>query len=322
MAWCVLHFYGPEDEVPEVSAKVRWYAAHPEIQTLFVGSSRVRRQIAPNLFDQAAAESGFQTKSYNLGIDAMTSPELGHVVREILKIRPPRLLVMDLNALRRKLPVPPQETSIRDVHWHTPRQTAVVLRAIAADAGGRPFDLPALSLSWRHTMMMAEKTLRIGSGGRSLKAFLMQKIPRIRPVGANGTGYFPESSPLDETARRQLETFRAAGARPKRILVDPVLTEELTTLTRVINQKGTAVIFFHGPVVGETRTPEPIQDAQRNPPIIAFDDPERHADLYDARHRYDLQHLNAAGAEIFSKAIGAEIGRAIAQPPLSDFEKK
>ncbi|MES2570644.1 MAG: hypothetical protein V4710_11400, partial [Verrucomicrobiota bacterium] len=66
----------PRQPVPIVSEKLAYFARHrDEYDTLFIGSSRVYRQIDPALFDQVTREAGVPTRSFNLGIDSMFSPE-------------------------------------------------------------------------------------------------------------------------------------------------------------------------------------------------------------------------------------------------------
>jgi hypothetical protein len=41
--------------------------------------------------------------------------------------------------------------------------------------------------------------------------------------------------------------------------------------------------------------------------MLDFSDPARYPELYDPRHRYDSDHLNLAGAEMFSRLLAARI---------------
>src|SRR4051812_39823405 len=87
-ATALLRALAPEPEVPEITEKYRWLAAHPKAYNVFfIGSSRVRRQLSPEVFDAELAKAGLHVRSYNFGIDGMTSPELSYVLERMLARR-------------------------------------------------------------------------------------------------------------------------------------------------------------------------------------------------------------------------------------------
>ena len=76
-------------DVPEVRDKLEWLATHGSAyDTIFIGSSRDRHQIAPAVFDARKVEYSIVVRSYNLGIDAMTSPEIAYVLDRMLESKP------------------------------------------------------------------------------------------------------------------------------------------------------------------------------------------------------------------------------------------
>jgi hypothetical protein len=194
--WAVL----PMPDVPEVRAKLKWLAAHgSEYDTVFIGSSRVRRQISPSVFDSRMAEHGIPTRSYNLGIDAMTFPELGYVLERFLEHKPPglRFVIADLNALRRKLGAANEAESLRAVYWHDLRHTAQVCEAIWGDAasGTQPWS-EALPLMQGHLALMVRQYSNLGRGagvssldgkGGSANGEAGEKEPRFLPGGQSNS---------------------------------------------------------------------------------------------------------------------------------------
>ena len=134
----------PMPDVPEVRDKLEWLATHGSAyDTIFIGSSRVRHQIAPAIVDARKVETSIVVRSYNLGIDAMTFPKIAYVLDRILQKKPSklRLVVADLNALRPKLGPGNSAESLSTVYWHDFRHTAQVCEAVWRDAanGSRPW---------------------------------------------------------------------------------------------------------------------------------------------------------------------------------------
>ena len=85
----------------EVSEKLAYFARHKdEYDAVFVGSSRVYRQIAPGVFDrQVAASTGRAMRSFNLGAPSMFLPESLYVIDRILAQRP-RAAALDVHRTR------------------------------------------------------------------------------------------------------------------------------------------------------------------------------------------------------------------------------
>ena len=126
----------PLRDVPQVREKLEWLAAAPEAyDTLFVGSSRVRRQLSPKVFDETMLAKGHPTSSFNFGIDAMTFPELSYVLKKSLRRieSPLRYVIIDINPLRRRLMKRSNLHSLREIHWHDLEHTSLAWRAVLHD---------------------------------------------------------------------------------------------------------------------------------------------------------------------------------------------
>ncbi|MEO7045551.1 MAG: hypothetical protein ABI091_09625, partial [Ferruginibacter sp.] len=65
----------------EVYEKVSYIKAHPGINTVFIGSSKVKRQIIPQVFDSVNCG---RTTSFNLGCDALFMPESFQLLNYII----------------------------------------------------------------------------------------------------------------------------------------------------------------------------------------------------------------------------------------------
>lgn len=132
----VLNAVLPLPFVGEVSEKLAYFARHKDdYDAVFVGSSRVCRQIAPGVFDQeVTAATRRPMRSFNLGAPSMFLPESLFVIHRILDQKPVRLrwMFIELNEPRPRLE---EHVGLvrREVYWHGWRETMLasvnILRA-------------------------------------------------------------------------------------------------------------------------------------------------------------------------------------------------
>src|SRR5947207_705973 len=130
---CVgLNAYLPFPEIDVVSLKLRFFQQHrDDFDTVFIGSSRIRHQISPAIFDRTMRSAGFLTRTFNFGVNAMVPPEDGYVLERLLHGRPRHLrwVFIELDELQTKR-IPATEGTRRSLYWHDPKRTSLVLRAI------------------------------------------------------------------------------------------------------------------------------------------------------------------------------------------------
>ena len=111
----------PLPDVGEVSEKLAYFARHKnEFDAVFVGSSRVYRQISPGVFDaQVTAATGRPMRSFNLGAPSMFLPESLFVIDRILAQRPARLRWMFIELDDPKPRLEEHAGLVRrEVYWH------------------------------------------------------------------------------------------------------------------------------------------------------------------------------------------------------------
>src|SRR3954467_11311158 len=65
----------PFPEIGLVSRNLRFFQRHrDDFDTVFIGSSCIRHQISPAIFDRSMREAGLPTSTLNFGINAMFPP--------------------------------------------------------------------------------------------------------------------------------------------------------------------------------------------------------------------------------------------------------
>ncbi len=142
-------------------------------------------------------------------------------------------------------------------------------------------------------------------------------ISELMPVAfAGGSGIGPDGdgfNPLEKemkpqfrpTYEQRLEEARARG--PKR--VDAAMRDELGRFAKEAAAEKIRVLFVVPPSLRNARGSG--VDAPAGSLLFSFDDLTRYAPLYDEANRPDAEHLNARGAEIFTRDLAQQFVHAL-----------
>ncbi|MDB6174858.1 MAG: hypothetical protein JWL59_4169 [Chthoniobacteraceae bacterium] len=308
----------PEQDVPTVTAKLAWLAAHRDAyDVLFIGSSRVRRQISPAVFDATMAARGFPTCSVNLGVDAMTFPELGYLLDRVVEIlgKQPRLrmIVTDLNPLRRELYPVNAEQSLRAIYWHDFHYTMEACRAVLRDpkANGGPSTNYGELLA-AHLNLMMRRYCNLG------RCYALLQAPGksdVTSIDEKDRGYFPVDELMKPAEALVFDEKLAAMKIPenRRVRQDPVLEVALERFVKKIESTGAHAFFVAPPVAALGRSLLPRATDGSHPVTFEFDDPVLYESLYAPAKRYDAQHLNLTGSTEFTQLLANRIADSLEQ---------
>jgi hypothetical protein len=309
---------------PAAGARAEFARTHPDAyDTLIVGSSRTARQLSPEIFDRAMAERRVPTRSYNLGLAGLWPPEDGYLIERTLAGRaiPLRFLVVECNPIRLGLPTESQGTA-RAVYWHDAARMRILwnrAKAQSADATKKKTRgkairraLPALAVHARHWLWNA---LRLGRGAELLLGALeAHETPLAEAIGPRGDGFRPlrrDRPPIAGAALARYEgelVDTPAGAR-RFSRGDTESQAELRRKRDLAARYGAELVLIAPPVTGRTFQPL-LGDGQI---FLDFADPERFPELFAPEHRQDEGHLNARGAEIYSRELGLALGELLAE---------
>jgi len=105
----------PYDLDPLLHAKMTHFQRHKdEYTTLFIGDSRIYRELVPTQFDAALRSAGVESESFNLALLAMSIPEAHFLLERVAALRPKRLkyVIVGSPPVRSALGAPLGETSI------------------------------------------------------------------------------------------------------------------------------------------------------------------------------------------------------------------
>ncbi|MBC8329789.1 MAG: hypothetical protein H8E31_13700 [Planctomycetes bacterium] len=307
--------------------KLAWLEAQKdEVDALFIGSSRVFRQIDPARFDARMAAAGRPLRSLNMGMQGMRFPETAYLVERILEMEPGRLeyLFLELSEFETDIEEENRLTE-RLVYWHSWPVTWQLCRTVAAQ------DLPfgeKLARIEGHLVHWGHRFGNLGNGDEALRGLAGSDEADFegrRTLGPDGNGY--RSLSIERTAnflerrrlfledldqlRRARETLLAPdGDEP----ADAALVPVLERLNALCAARGVTPVYLVLPVI-EKQTPlVRLHDAGLAPLLIRFDQPDAWPAFYQPRNRFDIHHLNAQGAALMTDALADELLRLVRAP--------
>jgi hypothetical protein len=310
----------PFPDVPLVEAKLRFFKAHAnEYDTLFIGSSRVYHQILPSLFDELTGRKGFKTRSFNAAIDGLRPPEMNYYVEQLLKCGPRNLrwVFIENGAVRVPLDADKLHT-IRNVYWHDWKRLALIYRvALAARKPPRKAKLRNVIESYLEQWEKFDDHLdpflkNVTNLGRA-STFTERLLTRNRPpdltaavLGPHGDGY--RKTGRDETILPQnlamlQKEVAARRAKPAEVgYADRVSQSAFEGILEEFEKLGATTVQLVTPTTG-SRKFLLVSAGKKKRIVLDYSDVEKYATLFDPQYRLDPDHLNHAGAEIFTRLL-------------------
>jgi len=300
--------------------KLQHLRAHgDEIELLFLGSSRVFRQLNPTVFDAQLAERGLRLRSYNLGLPGMRFYEQLYLIDRLLAERPPALrwLLIELGD-----PDPGLEDANlltrRSIEWHSTAITWLVLRNTWASDRALVAKLEA---TWSH---LQGAWLRGSNAGLGVPALVSLIEPAPVQEDESPAGFLPlEFDPNRTTAQHRREFLTALAAEPRLLeqrvreirqpAVPPapgaLLAGEMRALVARLEHAGIEPLFFLSPPAERSNADwRALRAAGVLPNLFALDDPEQNPDFYlDPSIRFDLNHMDRTGGNRMTRLLAQEV---------------
>jgi hypothetical protein len=302
----LLHLALPP-HVPEVTPKLNYLKAHlGDFDTLFVGSSRIYHGVSPRVFDAVTSGGGKPTHSFNMAINGMMPPESLHLLRTILAMRPPRLRRVFLEVASAEPNPDTNNLTIRDVYAQDYGSLIYGAKRALLDIGNGP-RTDRWSRAWddvsASALTFAQNEFNIGRV--DLTTDLAKSPDRLGQVmlGPDKDGYLPVRHPIAPESRvtleRNLEAMRS-GKVPERP-PDALNAEGYARIRDLLAARGVELVLVVAPLT--LKDYHAWVDAPPGPRLLKFDDPQRYPELYVPGHRLDSDHVNDAGAQVFSKEL-------------------
>ncbi|MEY2528548.1 MAG: hypothetical protein QOJ05_638, partial [Verrucomicrobiota bacterium] len=253
----VLNAFLPPPKIGNLSAKLRFFAAHKdEFDTIFLGSSRIHCGVAPSVFDQVLAENGIPSRSFNFGATGMYPPEEFHVLDQILALNPRNLkrLFLEIDDIQGAW-LPNDQTSQRLVSWHNTKSTWILVRKILDLDVREPFarKLELLrhgpALLPRHLMLWARNISNQGRGFDLAESFAGGRQIESEEFGPKLDGHFPAEGVLSGEAELAYERdlAREEAVNAGNVALDRYADRAYRHYAREIRRLGARPVFVVTP---------------------------------------------------------------------------
>lgn len=319
----------PFPEMPDVHAKLMQFRAHPnDYDTLFLGTSRINFQVIPATFDQLAEAAGMPTRSYNAGVAGMRPPEDSYFFDQLLAARPRRIrwVFIELISIRPRINEELRGT-MRAQYWHDwPRTLLMWQRITYLKPAKKPRTLEKLWNELReplaefpeHLGHFMHEMSNLGRGDFLARQLLYERadwrltLPDYLGADLAGwreTGYGEDMAPA---IRAKFEKERAERLIEPTVhdLAEPVSQKSLEAMIARVERLGATPILIVPPTTGK-KTFYPRPERVQKTIVLDFNDPVRFPELYENRHRLDWDHLNTAGAEVFTRLLAEHWAREV-----------
>lgn len=330
----------PLPEAAGLRAKVEFAREHlDEFDVLFVGSSATMYGLRPRVFEAELARLGHPgVRAYNLGVGGMGSFEAVHVLRSVLDEGPDRLawVVYEEPRFDPRLWYPDVHNP-RYVHWHDTRSTLDAIETAiatvepapehkratyAADWLGR-FDW-RFALAREHVELWLMRATALGRGPDIIQESV-EGPPPLEPdaealaqeSGWVDIGSDPSPGALKAHQRflerrgewdQRLESISLAEATP-RSLADSFDLSSLEELLANIRVVGAEPLLYVAPRGLASPNMAALDLDGVAGEVLRFHLPDRYPELNSIELRWDFSHLNAEGAELWSRLFAREFAR-------------
>lgn len=320
----------PFPEMGEVDDKLRFFEARrDDYDTLFFGSSRVKRGVMPEVFDAETTRRGVPARSFNFGIDGMEGHETAALVRRVLTMEPARLrrVVVELpDAESLGAAIDPENRfKARMVFWHDPEETAAAVAAGEMRSFGATADHLLHGLAHAGAAGLGRSALA-AVRDRWGAAVGLPPAHRLRPLDPDElarTGGFeafsdfayanPDAHPMRRAFLRAVPAYRrevrrlAAATPAVELPSEAQVADWVARMAAAIRRAGAEPVFLVPPTIRPTPEAYRLAAAGRVPGFVAFNAPADYPRLFAVESRFDDDHLTTDGAIHFTRLLAARL---------------
>ena len=320
-------------------SKVEFALEHAgDYDVLFIGSSATMYGLRPGVFSEELERLGHPgVRAFNLGVGGMGSFEAAHVLREVLDEEPARLAWVLYEApLFDPLLWYPEVRNPRYVHWHDTRSTLDAIDGLPLVEAPPAYKQEGYDRDWlgrydwrlavakEHLDLWFWRASALGRGPEIIDE-LLDWAPEPLPTRedlARHDGWVDIGVDAQPGVRRTHEDFLekrgewadrlagiAAAEAEARPLADGYDLAALESLLEEVRAAGAQPLLYVAP----RGLPSPQMaalDAQGSAgEVLRFHLPGRYPELNPIELRWDFSHLNADGAEVWSRLFAREFAR-------------
>ena len=313
---------------PEMG-KYAWFLEQGQnAEVVFVGSSRVYRQLDPKHFERTTAQGGEPLRAFNLGQPGSQLSESTYLAERVLKQSEGTVRWVVVEAFEMHGAIDRDNAaSYRQVEWHDMERTLGCVYALWCSSMRQP-SLSHISRrlieTLGHLRLWGQRFSNMGLAGdvfASIGAKDNLATPEhLEQVGYDLHGFTPlQGNNLTlhdrgnfashQKKRKRIELqARALPATLKKASAPEELKRVVERLEAVADESGAEILWFIHPGAGEQDW-HYLQDSGILNHLIDFSDPTLSSAWYGDELRYDYGHLNWRGAKKMTSLVAQEILR-------------
>lgn len=302
---------GPHSEAIEQKWQ-EFASVADECDVLFVGTSRVERNLDPAAFDAALGRQGLNVRSFNFGLPRMSILE-AEVLLDRLAVRRPRrlklvvieptLYVFDLD----------NWTNQRELATHDwPRTRQAIVHTLAAERRHGAAWSDCLCYAMPHLLSFACRSVNLGQAAPLVFPPPAAAEPLVQPPAA---GYRPLPVARDERAawRERFRRFLALPEPPD-WRGTPLADQELAYYRRLLSRVrrlGAEPVLMAAPRVKRDSHMVAVLESRRThfaeTPLVDYLRGHGDESLYSIDNWHDFDHLNADGARRLARLAARDL---------------
>lgn len=303
-------FWGNE----EIAAKMEYLQLHPGINTVFVGSSKVKTQIEPAVFDSV---TGKKTTSFNLGCNGLFIPEAFNVLEYLVDSTPVKTVFFELRPVYH---IYKENLHItRTTYYHTGASYINTLQntyhsniptvrkinaystfSIAAAEKLLNFNLAEGMINYRNFNFNSSNKMYAENGG----CFFM----------GDGQGEALKASHQELDERAAISTDYMKRYRTdslQQLAYNSTYYNKMQAILTRAKEKNIKIILIFPPGLRDFEYKEilPLLRQLSATPQAVLADASLYPELYNPENNFETDHLNAKGAILYSVNLGKAYNR-------------
>lgn len=302
-------FWGNE----EVHVKLNYVMGHPEINTVFVGSSKVKTQIDPATFD---GNTSGKTNSFNLGCNGLFIPESFNILNYLVDKTSVKYIFFDFRPVyhiyKENLHIP------RTTYYHTAESYLNTMQNVFHANIPTTRKINAYST---FTIAATERLLNfnLAEGFINFKNFKEEEMQHS--YDENRGCFFMGDGPGPELRHSHAELDKRAALSVsymgqykkdslKNIPFNITYYSEMRKIIERATRKNKKIILLYPSALREFEYKEilPLLRELDTPEIIIADARD-YPELYAVENNFETEHLNKKGSLIYSKILAEKFIR-------------
>jgi hypothetical protein len=287
-----------------------------QYNTIFIGSSRIYREIDPTIIDSTLSDFNF--KSYNLGASATFIPESYYLYEKLIENKSSptalRFVFVELNDI----------TPIKLVNWFAPQSYYYLDERYIRVVWENTFDNSHMNVFRKAELIYPYLQ------GYLLKHLILLPRWRVKSdpeifLGPDQNGFYPLDLEIQQQETPRLVERRDLFLADTTIIqrrisaqLQEVVAEAsedyiqfLNSLIHKADDQGVSLYFIIPPKLKNYTAVKAMSQHLQHGRVVDMGSYQSYPDLYDIQYWFDQGHFNSEGAELYSAYLAEAIRDAI-----------